>query len=96
VPGRMMTEMDDLPGFLLWACAGVILLVVGFVALRALGPADWSLFRARRDGSSAWPRGVQEEEPARWHFDVGGPAVPPPAEGPASDGSGPDDRGTTA
>ncbi len=90
----MMAGMDDLPGFLLWACAGIVLLVVGVVALRALGPADWSLFRVRR--GTSWPRGVQEEEPVRWHFDDRGAAVPPPAEGPASDGSGPDEGGTTA
>ena len=58
--------MDAILSFLGTAGPPVILLVVGFALLRALGPADWSLFRQRPDES--WPHGVQEEDPRPWDF----------------------------
>jgi hypothetical protein len=71
----MEAPMNDILTFLETVAPPVVALAIGVVLLKALGPADWSIFRHRPEES--WPRGVQEEDPRPWDFTAPGPEAPP-------------------
>jgi hypothetical protein len=79
--------MDDVLTFLGAAVPALVLLAIGILLLRRLGPTDWSLFRRLPD--PPWPHGVQEEEPRPWDFSGADPDDPPSVPADPEDGGRP-------